>query len=133
MRKILIAFVMSASLAGCATFQTDWNAITSVVGSTVSPTAVYVARNSFDALEVTATNYIVFCKRNPATVGCSKTAIAKLIPAVRAGRVARTNLVQFQKDHPGQLGTSGLYDALVAATNTLQGIANQYQIAGVVQ
>ena len=132
MRKILIAIALAASLTGCATFQTDWNAISTVVGSTVSPTAVYVARNSFDALEVTATNYIVFCKRNPATVGCSKTAIATIIPAVRAGRVARANLVQFQKDHPGQLGPSGLYDALVSATNSLQSIANQYNIAGVV-
>ena len=129
MRKILIVFALAVGLAGCANLQNDFGIIT---GATVSPTAVYVARNSFDALEVTATNYIVFCKRNPATYGCSKTAIAQIIPAVRAGRVARTNLVQFQKDHPGQLGTSGLYNALVSATNTLQSISNQYNIAGVV-
>ena len=128
--KKLITFVLFLSLAGCANLQNDFSIIT---GASVSPTAVYVARNSFDALEITATNYIVFCKRNPATVGCSKTAIAKIIPAVRAGRVARANIVQFQKDHPGQLGTTGLYDALVTATNTLQGIASQYNIAGVVQ
>ena len=128
--KKLVPFVLFLLLAGCANLQNDFSIIT---GASVSPTAVYVARNSFDALEITATNYIVFCKRNPATVGCSKTAIAKIIPAVRAGRVARANIVQFQKDHPGQLGTTGLYDALVTATNTLQGIASQYNIAGVVQ
>jgi hypothetical protein len=129
MKRFLIISFLALGISSCAQLQTDFGIIT---GATVSPTAVYVARNSFDALEVTATNYIVFCKRNPATTGCSKTAIAQIIPAVRAGRVARTNLVQFQKDHPGQLGTSGLYDALVSATNTLQSISNQYNIAGVV-
>jgi hypothetical protein len=130
MKRIVVALLLTISMSGCTSLQNGWSIVT---GATVTPTAVYVARNSFDALEVTATNYIVFCKRNPATIGCSKTAIAKLIPAVRAGRVARSNLVQFQKDHPGQLGTSGLYDALIAANNTLQGVANQYNITGVVQ
>ena len=130
MKKLLLIIAVSLSLSGCANFQNAWGIVT---GATVSPTAVYIARNSFDALEATATNYISYCKVHPTTPGCSKTAIAKLIPAVRAGRVARTNLTQFQAAHPDQLGTSGLYDALVSATNTLQAIATQYNISGVVK
>ena len=128
MRKIAIAAMLALSLGGCAQLDRTWGTIT---GATVSPTAVFVARNTFDALEATATNYIVYCKVHPRQQGCSKTAIAQLIPAVRSGRVARNNLVQFQKDHPGQLGSTGLYDSFVAATNTLQQISVQYNIAGV--
>lgn len=130
MRKLLVALALTLSLAGCANFQNAWGVVT---GATVSPAAVYVARNSFDAVEVSATNYITYCKVHPKTVGCSKTAIAKLIPAVRSGRVARNNLTQFQKDHPGQLGPTGLYDALVSATNTVQAIQTQYNTTGVAQ
>lgn len=130
MKKLIIALALTASVSGCADFNNTWGTIT---GATVSPTAVYIARNSFDALEATSTNYIVFCKVHPKTVGCSKEAINKIIPAVRSGRVARSNLVQFQKDHPGELGTQGLYDALVNATNTLQAISTNYNITGVVK
>lgn len=130
MMKRFIPLLLVLSLGGCASFTNAWNTAT---GASVSPQAVYVARNSFDVIEVTATNYIVFCKVHPVTVGCSKTAIAKLIPAVRSGRVARSNLTQFQKNNPGVLGTTGLYNALVAATNTVQAIATQYNITGVVQ
>ena len=130
MRKIVLALTLALSLGGCANLQ---NAYGTLTGATVSPTAVYVARNSFDAVEVTATNYIVYCKVHPAQYGCSRQAIADLIPAVRSGRVARGNLTQFQKSHPGQLGPVGLYDALIAATNTLQAIATQYNITGVVK
>ena len=130
MKRILLVIALAASLGGCANLTNAWNTVT---GASVSPTAVYVARNSFDALEATSTNYITYCKVHPATYGCSKVAISKLIPAVRSGRVARNNLIQFQKNNPGALGTSGLYDALVSATNTLQSIATQYNISGVVK
>lgn len=130
MKKIILAALLALTLSGCANVQNAWNLFT---GATVSPQAVYIARNSFDALEATATNYIVFCKVHPRTVGCSKDAIARLIPAVRSGRVARNNLTQYQKSHPDQLGPTGLYDALVDATNTLQAIATNYNITGVVK
>lgn len=128
MKKFIVIVALALSVAGCANLQNAWNVMT---GVSVSPTAIYVARNSFDAVEVTATNYIVFCKVHPATVGCSKTAIAQLIPAVRSGRVARNNLTQFQKDNPGALGPTGLYNALVTATNTIQTIESQYNVQGV--
>ena len=128
MKKLVAIALLALSLGGCANFQNAWGIVS---GATVSPTAVYVARNSFDAAEVSATNYIVFCKVHPATYGCSKVAIAKLIPAVRSGRVARNNLAQFQKNNPGTLGPAGLYNALNAATNTIQEISLQYNTQAV--
>jgi hypothetical protein len=47
----------------------------------LSPTAVIVAANAFDAVKATATNYIAYCTPNPAPAGCSDAAIQKLIPA----------------------------------------------------
>ena len=122
MRKIL-AVVFALTLSGCAGFQL-------LSGTSVPPTAVYVAVNSFDAVEATATNYLRLKKCSPTSgsVCRSPTATAKIIPAVRSGRVARTNLEQFYKDNPGALGPASLYNALVTATSTLNGIMQAYNI-----
>lgn len=132
MRKIALivaALMLAIPAGGCANLKNAWETLTT---SQVSPTAVIVAANTFNALEATATNYLRL-KRCDGTNGpvCRDPAVtAKLIPAIRSGRVARTNLEQFLRDHPGQLGPSGLYDSLLAATATIQGIYAQYQIAG---
>jgi hypothetical protein len=127
--KRLIPFLLAFCLAGCATLQQDYAIIT---GATVSPAAVIVAGNAFDAIEATATNYLTFCKANRTVAGCASyvTARKAILPAVRSGRVARNNLENFLTANPGQLGPSGLYNALVTAINTLQGVATQYNIAG---
>lgn len=123
MKKVIL--ILALSLGGCAGLQTAYNVAS---GVTVTPQQVYLARNAFDTVEVTATNYIVFCKRKPATPGCSKAAIAQLIPAVRSGRVARNNLVQFQKDNPNANAPSNAYNVLVTATNTVQQIQAIYRV-----
>ena len=89
-----------------------------------------IASNTFDALEVTATNYLRLKScRKAATVVCrDPTATALIIPAVRSGRVARNNLQQFLADHPNQLGPSGAFDALNASISTIQGVFAQYRI-----
>ena len=128
MKKIFVVLALALSLGACAGVQNEWNALTSVQ---VSPRAVYLAENSYDAVEVTATVYLRICHARMSTPGCSSTAIAQIIPAVRSGRIARTNLASFMKAHPDALGAAGLYDALTTATNTLQSVATQYNIAGV--
>jgi hypothetical protein len=129
MKKILVAIALALSLGACtASQQATWTRLTS---AQVSPQAVYLAENAFDAVEVTATGYLQICHARMSTPGCSSTAIAQIIPAVRSGRIARTNLNAFMKAHPDALGATGLYDALTAATNTLQAVATQYNIAGV--
>jgi hypothetical protein len=130
MRKLFIIAALGFGLAGCASLQQDYAIIT---GATVSPAAVIVAGNSFDAIEATATNYLVFCKANRTISGCGSYVAARkaILPAVRSGRVARNNLENFLTANPGALGPSGLYNALVTAINTLQGVASTYNIAGV--
>ena len=129
MRMLSIAAAVALSLAGCAEVQNAWQAVTS---ASVSPTTVVVAANTFDALEATATNYLRLpkCTGSNGPVCRDPGATKQIIPAVRAGRVARANLEQFFKDHPGQLGPQGLYDALTAAIATLQSVFAQYNVTG---
>jgi hypothetical protein len=127
MKKIILAFALALSLGACSTLQS----LSSLTTVQVSPQAVYLAENSFDAIEVTATGYLRICHAKMSTPGCSSTAIAQIIPAVRSGRVARSNINAFMKAHPDALGAAGLYDALVTATNTLQSVSTTYNIAGV--
>lgn len=128
MKKILIPLVLALSLGACANLQNAWNVATS---AQVTYQTVAIAANTFDALEATATAYLRLPKCGGTVVVCrDPTATKKIIPAVRAGRVARNNLEQFFVDHPGQLGPQGLYDALQASINTLQGVISQYNIQG---
>lgn len=126
MKKLLPILLLALSLGGCAQLTNAWNVVT---GSSVNPEAVYIAENAFDTVEATATNYLIYCKTHRSQSVCAQSAINQVIPAVRAGRVARTNLDQFMKDNPGALGPSGLYNALTAATATLKAILAQYSIS----
>jgi hypothetical protein len=131
-KRILGIGLLALALSGCAAIQQDWAIVT---GATVSPAAVIVAGNAFDAVEATATNYLTFCKANRTVAGCGSYVAARkaILPAVRSGRVARNNLENFLTANPGQLGPSGLYNALVTSINTLQAVAAQYNITGVVK
>jgi len=127
MRKLFIAASVALALGGCAQLQNAWSVITS---SSVPPGLVIVSGNTVDAIEATATNYLSLprCTGKNGPICRSPAATAQLIPAVRAMRVARNNLEQFLSDHPGQLANKGLYDALQAATKTVQDIIAQYNI-----
>lgn len=126
MRKLLI-IALALSLTACSNLKNAWEVATT---ASVSPTAVYVAANTFDALEATATNYLRLpkCGATNTKICRDQNAVAAIIPAIRSGRVARTNLEQFLKTHPGQLGPQGLYDALTASITTIQNIYAQYNI-----
>lgn len=123
---VLVAFL---TLAGCANWQNAWNILTT---AQVSPQVVLVAGNTFDGLEAIATRYLKLpkCTATNKPVCRDPVATSKIIPAVRAGRVARNNLEQFFADHPDQLGPTGAYDALQAAISTLQSVFSQYNVQG---
>lgn len=127
MRKILMVLAL-VSLTGCAEIRNAYDAVT---GASVSPQAVVLAASTFDAFEVTATNYLRLrkCTDTNRPVCRDPAVTPTVIGAVRSGRVARNNLKQFLRDHPGQLGPQGDYDALVAATQTLRGALSEYQSA----
>lgn len=135
LKRILTVASLALALGGCAQWQAIEQKVSTVVsavsGATVNPQAVLVASNIFDGLEVTATNYLRLAKCNGTTPVCRDPSATKvIIPAVRSGRVARNNLQQFLKDHPGELGPRGLYDALQASIATLQAAYAKYQIGG---
>lgn len=133
MKKILVVIALSLTLSGCAgTRLGDFIAtVQSAATGTVSPEAIYIARNAFDAVEVSATNYLLL-KRCPTNAPfCRDPAATKqLIPAIRSGRDARNAASLFLKQHPNQLGTQGLYDALTTSTATIKKILAQYNVGG---
>jgi hypothetical protein len=132
MKKFLIIASLALSLGGCSTFERLKQTAEAVGQYTVSPQTVVIASNTFDALEITATNYLGLkaCRKASTVVCRDPTATALIIPAIRSGRVARNNLQQFLADHPNELGPSGAYDALSASISTIQGVFAQYKIGG---
>lgn len=126
MRKLLFSLALSALvLGGCAQFQQFYDTVKQDVGivfnAKVSPKAVYIARQAFNAAEVTATSWIKTCTGRPSTPGCSLDTLNLIADAVRSGRQARKELRSYSAAHPDAIGAQGAYDALVAATRTIRG------------
>lgn len=138
MRKLLVISLLALALpiGGCANspfVQKLEGMASAITGATVSPTAIIVLANSYDALEVTAKNYInpalnKRCNGSNGPVCRDPNATVQINAAIRSGRVARNNAKQFLRDHPGQLGTQGLYDALSTSVDTLKKIFATYAI-----
>lgn len=135
MRKLLLPMLLVAGLmvGGCARLQAVFDILTAAEAAEVPATAVIVAANTFDALEVTATNYLRLkrCTEKTRPVCREPAATAVIVPAVRSGRIARDNLKKFLRENPGKLGPSGLYNALSVASNTLTAIYAQYNIQAI--
>lgn len=133
MRRIIFACALAACLGGCAQWNADVAAIKAdfakLSGATLSPTGVRLAVDAFDAVEVTATNYLTLPKCVTGGPSLCRTDAAKnaIVPAIKAGRVARNNLEQFLAGHQTALGSQGAYDAIGAATQTVKAILAQYQ------
>jgi hypothetical protein len=129
MKRMFVLLLLAPLLGACAGFQNVYSTLT---GASVPVAAVLVAGNSFDAIEKTAKNYIVFCSANRVNPACANfvTIRGKLAPAVRSGRAARNNLEAFMTANPGALGPAGLYNALQASVQTLQDVMTQYHIGG---
>ena len=130
MKRLFVIALITLTLGGCAEFN-KLKATAEAIGEfSVSPQSVVIASNTFDALEVTATNYLRLpsCRKVTSKVCRDATATSLIIPAVRSGRVARNNLQQFLADHPNQLGPSGAFDALNASISTIQGVFAQYNV-----
>ena len=113
MRKLLCiaSFVV---LAGCAQVTTAYKLITD---TTVTPAVLLTAANSFDILEGTATQYLVYCKTNLTTTACSASNRRTVIKYVRSGRAARNQAETYISSQTN--APSAIYNTLVAAINNL--------------
>lgn len=126
---------VAALSSGCATpiGEGFTSAVASLNDAKVSPAVILAASNSFDAVQVTAENYLRLpsCKR-ATTVICREPAATKpLGNAILAGRKARDAAQDFLRSHPDELGPKGLYDALMASVATARAIFNQYNVQAV--
>lgn len=129
--KKIIAILSIFLLTGCATLERIKNVAEAVGELRITPEAVIIASNSFDAIEITATNYLNLkrCTKANVTPVCRNvTATALIIPAIRSGRVARNDLQQFLKDHPNELAPATAYEKLTSVINTLKDIYSQYKV-----
>lgn len=116
-KSLVVASLVGAlALGGCANLKTAWEVVTS---ASVTPTQIIVAGNSFDALEATATQYLLYCKSvaykpQPCALGNRKPVVA----AVRSGRAARTSLEPYVVS--GTAGPAAIYNTLISAITSLQ-------------
>ena len=120
MKKFLLsaALVAALSLGACAPELAKVKQLyTIVTGTTVSPQAIVVVANAFDAIEGTATQYLIYCKANLSTPACGAANRRDVIKYVRVGRAARNQLETYlQQSSPAP---SAIYNTLVAAVNAL--------------
>lgn len=117
MKRSLILCAVALSLGGCANLQR----LETALATTVPPKAILVAANTFDALEGTATNYLIYCKANLAQPVCSADNRRIVIRSVRKGRGARDQLeVYITQQTPAP---AKLYNVLITAITSLQSSA----------
>jgi hypothetical protein len=123
---ITLGVALAVSLAGCADTGVG-KLVGAVQGYTVQPKDMIIADNTFDVISRTGEAYIRACTAGlPLCV--NNAVVPDIITAVRSGRDARNNLKAFVRAHPGQLGPSGVYDAVISANATLQQIFTRYGI-----
>lgn len=136
MKKFLVVVTIALSLAGCQGTRfgnfiaTAGNAITAAENA-VTPQQIYIAANAFDAVKVSAINYLEL-KRCPTNAPfCRDPSVTKkLIPLIRAGTIARNNAVTWARANPNGFADVSLYNKLTAITSTIEEMMRQYNIGG---
>jgi hypothetical protein len=132
MRKTLAAILISASLGlslgGCAALNNAWTIAT---GASVTPEQAVIAANAYDAVAVTAKNYLLLplCSTTASKVCRTQANSAALYQAILIGRSARNALVAAINSTGTPIAIS-LYTAVQAQTATLQQITSTYNIGG---
>lgn len=124
--SLLIALGCALTLAACGDSGVG-KLVSAVQGYTVQPKDMIIADNTFDVISRTGEAYIRACTAGlPLCV--SNAVVPDIISAVRSGRDARNNLKAFVRAHPGELGPTGVYDAVISANTTLQQIFTRYGV-----
>lgn len=114
MKKLLL-LVACLALGACSTLKL-------VTGSSVTPNAVYIAANAYDAAVVSATAYdkLPLCTTNVSYVCRTAATTATLDAAIRNGRSLRNQLIAYVNANPGEVVPVSNYNALVAVIGTIQ-------------
>lgn len=116
--KRIIAIGLALWLGGCAQLGLLRDAINYAEGVTVTPQAILIASNAFNALEGTATNYFNYCRSRLVESVCSADNRRKVIKGVRAGRAARTTLEGYFDKNAA--APAVVYNALIDAIAVLR-------------
>ena len=135
MIRLLTIVLVALSLSGCASLQraetTISNAVGVIASTKVNSKSAYVAINVFNAAERSVTAYLRLPLCNGSIPVCRVNgAAAALGPPFNAGIQARNDLRSFMRANKGTLADAGLYNTLVAATNSLQQVMTVYGIGG---
>lgn len=135
MRKLMLAAALALGLGGCAAVSSAWNDVHAITGAvqsaSVSPKAIYVAVNAFDAVEITATNYLDQCPRPTPTGLCygADKVRAAVIPAIRSGIIVRKKLVAAARAAgDGPVALTADWNTLQSVTATIKSILIQYGV-----
>jgi hypothetical protein len=136
MKKLLIAAVLACTvtLGGCAgemaKIQTTVSNAIGVIGNArIDSKSTYIAINAFNAAEQAVTAYLRLPRCNGTTPVCRFNGAAAALEApFRSAIHARNDLRAWMKAHPGSLADAGLYNALKAATSTLQKVMDDYGV-----
>lgn len=129
-RVILGAAALALMLGGCAAqLQDAGNLVGALTGSDASPNAVYIAANSFDAIEIQATAYdkLPLCSTASSFACRTTSGTAAVDVAIRQGVALRNKLEAYVEANPGALVPVSNYNALTAVITT---ITNIVQAAG---
>lgn len=119
MKRLLPVILLALGLAGCATIQNIEGAFNVVTTTTVQPSYVNIAVNTYYGLKATATQYGTYCITNKfPQPACSAANRRGVIKFVKAGDGAVSALQPALAS--GQPLLSTTYNALVGAINGLQ-------------
>ena len=138
-RNILLALTpLAMALLGCV----NTSAIVAVATATVPISAAVQAASAYDAISPAATAYLLTCKVNSTTCA-DRSAVAPLVKAVRAGNLARNQVVNLaltacglSMPLPATLPTTCAsqtipatgYNTLVSSYGTVQSILALYAV-----
>ena len=125
MNKLVFVVVFALALSGCAAI----NSVKTLTGASVTPSEVYVAGNTFVALEATATQYLNLSYCPSASKVCkTQEGVNAIVPAIRAARAAVSAMENYASANPGSVVPVSLYTTATTSISALQTALTQYNI-----
>lgn len=127
---------LGLALTGCAELQKFESGVRAAIAAHVSMREAYVAAEAFDAVKVTATNYLRLrrCNGSNGPVCRDQNVTPQIVAAVRSGTTSRNQVVAYLRAHQADgpnspVGNPAEVNALTAAINTIEAATAAYQAA----